>query len=81
MKHQVLQGWNITVEKKQIMVPNPDGAPGDMVPGEGWELKFTEMMPQTGDTIRFAFGRDVRDHIVRELTGGIVLHGGELPKI
>lgn len=79
MKHQTLQGWNITVTKTQIAVQDPDS--NGFVPGDGWELVFTEMFPQTGNTIRFAFGRDVRDTIVRELTGGIVLHGGELPKL
>ena len=81
MKHTNLQGWNIQVQRQQIMAPNPDGAPTDLVPTEGWALVFTEMIPQTGDTIQFVFGREVRDAIVRELTGGIVLHGGELPKL
>lgn len=81
MKHLALVGWNIAVQKKQIAVADPDGPPGSVVPAEGWELVFTEVMPQTGNAITFAFGKDVRDVIVRELTGGIVLHGGELPKL
>ena len=79
MKHTDLQGWNVQVEKKTIAVQDPDS--NGFVPGDGWELVFTEVFPQTGDTIRFAFGRDVRDTVVRELTGGIVLHGGELPRL
>jgi hypothetical protein len=34
----------------------------------------------TGDVTWLAFGKDVRDELVRQLTGGIVLAGGELPR-
>lgn len=81
MKHLNLQGWNAQVAKTTIAVQDPDSPPGTFVPGDGWEIVFTEVFPQTGDTVRFAFGREVRDMIVRELTGGIVLHGGEFPKL
>lgn len=35
----------------------------------------------TGDQIRIKFDKSTRDHIVRGLTGGVVLAGGELPKL
>jgi hypothetical protein len=76
-----LNGWNVDVQKQQIMVQNPDGVPGDMIPGEGWVLIFQEQVPQSGDSIVFAFGREVRDEVVRKLTGGLVLAGGEFPKL
>jgi hypothetical protein len=81
VKRTDLAGWNIGVQKQSIMEANPDGPPGDTRPADGWVFVLTEVIPQTGDTITFAFGRDVRDTIVRELTGGIVLHGGDLPKL
>lgn len=80
MQHVNLQGWNITVAKTTIMVPSSEGN-GEPVPAEGWVLVFTEMVPRSGNTLRYECGRDVRDYIVRELTGGIVLHGGDLPRI
>lgn len=71
MKHTNLQGWNIGVHKQ----PGPAGQ------DDIWTLIFTETKPPTGDQIIFSMNREVRDHIVRELTGGIVLAGGELPKL
>ena len=73
-----LTGWNVHVEKETIKETSDNGVPKD---AEGWVLVFTEMIPPTHNEIRFDFGRQVRDHIVRELTGGIILHGGELPKL
>lgn len=74
MKHLRLNGWNADVAKIQV----PDGKGGTQ---DGWRLRFTEVMPPTGDTVDFDMDRALRDHIVRGLTGGIVLHGGELPKL
>lgn len=79
--HGTMNGWNVSVEKQVIHQQNPDGPPGQVEPVDGWVLVFDEVIPRTGNTLRFPFGKDVRDMIVRELTGGIVLHGGELPKI
>lgn len=81
MRRVELQGWNVDVQRQQIQVADPDGPPGSMIPGEGWVLVFQEVVPQTGDTILFAFGKGVRDVIVNKLTGGIVLAGGDLPQL
>lgn len=35
----------------------------------------------TGDVLRLGMKRDLRDEIVRQLTGGIVISGGELPQL
>jgi hypothetical protein len=78
VKHLTLQGWNISVEKTTIQAPSQSGN-GGMVDVEGWVFKFTEVVPPTGDTVSFAFGKDVRDMVVRELTGGIVLPDGSRP--
>ena len=77
MRHEDLQGWNVSVEKTTIQAAPASGG-GD---APGWVVVFTEVVPPTGNTIRFAMGREARDYVVRELTGGIVLHGGELPSI
>lgn len=44
-----------------------------------WTLMLTDMRSQ--DQIRISFRRDARDELVRQLTGGIVLAGGELPRL
>ena len=44
-----------------------------------WYVVLTDR--DTGDVIRFALTRKGRDGLVRDLTGGIVLAGGELPKL
>jgi hypothetical protein len=46
---------------------------------ETWTLIFVDR--QTGDQIRIGFRREARDELVRQLTGGIVLAGGELPRV
>jgi hypothetical protein len=44
-----------------------------------WTLVFTDR--QTGDQIRISFREKARDELVRQLTGGIVLAGGNFPKV
>jgi len=46
---------------------------------EVWTLIFTDM--QTKDQIRIAFRKEARDTLVKQLTGGIVLAGGEFPQV
>ena len=79
MKFTTLAGWNVEVERTKIK--EQKGGNGEMTDAPGWTLTFIEAIPGTGDRIVFTFGKDVRDFIVRELTGGVVLHGGELPRI
>lgn len=44
-----------------------------------WTLIFTDRA--TGDQIHIAFRREARDELVRQLTGGVVLAGGDLPSV
>jgi hypothetical protein len=44
-----------------------------------WTLILTDR--QAPHRIQIAFRRETRDELVRQLTGGVVLAGGELPKI
>jgi hypothetical protein len=46
---------------------------------EIWTLIFTDRVNQ--DQVRISFRRDARDELVRQLTGGIVLAGGEFPRV
>lgn len=77
MKHLRLNGWLVGVKNIQIEVMGEDGPE----PASGWALVFTESHPPTGDTVTYEMNREVRDYVVRELTSGIVLHGGELPNL
>lgn len=80
MKQTNLVGWTVSAVKAppQPVMGGADGNGGLSVE-EQWALVFSEK--GAGNQIQFVFGREVRDHLVRELTGGIVLHGGELPSL
>lgn len=79
MKRTQLRGWNVGVE--HITIKEPAGDNGGLRDAPGWRLTFIEAIPPTNDVIEFDFGTEVRDMLVRDLTGGIVLHGGDLPKL
>jgi hypothetical protein len=70
MKITRLRGWSVNIQKR--MEPGID---------DEWILTFTETSPPTGDQIIFEMNRKTRDGIVRALTDGIVLAGGELPQL
>lgn len=70
MKITRLRGWGVHIEKSMHA--------GD---DDEWILVFTEKFPPTGDEIRFEMNRETRDAVVRGLTDGIVLAGGDLPKL
>lgn len=70
MKMTRLRGWSVGVRKEH--------APGQ---DDVWVLFFTEKFPPTGDEITFEMDRETRDAVVRGLTDGIVLAGGDLPKL
>lgn len=70
MKISRLRGWSVGVEKSQQ--PGMD---------DEWRFIFTEQIPPTGDQIIYEMNRETRDALVRELTNGIVLAGGELPRL
>jgi hypothetical protein len=44
-----------------------------------WTLVLTDRA--LGNTVEITFDRETRDDLVRQLTGGIVLAGGDLPRI
>lgn len=70
MKITRLRGWAVRVEK--VLAPGEDDL---------WSLVFEEKFPPTGDLVQFEMNRETRDAVVRGLTDGIVLAGGDLPKL
>lgn len=72
-----LVGWHMAAVKgKEQDVAEGNGEP-EMV--DVWMLVFTDR--QTNDQIRISFREEARDALVRQLTGGIVLAGGNFPKV
>ena len=67
-----LAGWNVNAVKGAEQEQN-----GDFT--DVWTLVFQEQ--GTGNQIMFAMRRDARDELIRQLTGGLVLAGGEFPKL
>lgn len=66
-----LAGWDVNARKETEM--SKDGVV------EVWVLYFQEH--GTGNQLRFAMQKEPRDELVRQLTGGLVLAGGDLPQL
>jgi hypothetical protein len=66
----------VALKGTEIDAPEGNGEPRQV---DVWTLVFTDR--QSGDQFRIAFREDTRDELVRQLTGGIVLAGGNLPKL
>lgn len=75
MRTEELWGWASDVVKGTELEEHPDGP----ISHDVWTLVFIE--GGTGNLVKYTFRRDVRDDIVRKLTGGVVLAGGELPRL
>jgi hypothetical protein len=81
MKNIILYNQHIGVEKNQEVDQEATSlaGPGDPIMRDIWTLVFTDKA--YGDRIMISIGREARDDIVRGLTDGRVLAGGELPRI
>ena len=66
-----LAGWDVNAVKGADIEER--GA------AETWTLVFREQ--GSGNQIVFAMRREARDELVRQLTGGVVLAGGEFPQL
>lgn len=77
---EILNNWAIRATKSQEtdVVRAEDGSEGLQV-ADVWTITFLDR--QSGDQIQIAFRREARDELVRQLTGGVVLAGGDLPKL
>lgn len=69
---------HIAVEKIQELDPKASTSDQPVV-RDAWTLIFTDKT--YGDRILITFTRETRDEVVRLLTGGIVLAGGDLPQM
>lgn len=72
---EILNGFHMQAIK--TTEPESDGDGLESV--DVWTLVLSDR--QTGDQIRLSFRRDARDELVRQLTGGVVLAGGDLPRL
>jgi hypothetical protein len=74
-----IQLFNQHIEAKEgtKLVDNPED-PGAPLIEKMWTLTFSDRTYMDQHIIEF--GQDARDHIVKVLTGGIVLAGGDLPQ-
>lgn len=73
--HQLV-GYHIQAVKGTEMEERDGQAQGVV---DVWMLIFTDR--QTGEQTRISFRREERDELVRQLTGGVVLASGDLPKV
>lgn len=74
-----LYNQHIDVQKTMELDPGASEVEGAPVTAEKWTLSFTDKT--YGDQIRISFNKQVRDEVVKMLTGGIVLAGGDLPSV
>lgn len=74
-----IQLFNQQIECKEgtRLDDNPED-PGAPLIQKVWTLTFSDRTYMDQHIVEF--GQDARDHIVKVLTGGIVLAGGELPQ-
>jgi hypothetical protein len=77
---EILSNFHIRAVKSQEtdVVRGEDGSE-QLEVADIWTLVLTDRESQ--DQIQIAFRRDARDELVRQLTGGVVLAGGEFPKV
>lgn len=79
-RFESLVGFHMAAVKGQeVETKTGDNGQEETMVVETWTLIFTDV--QTQDQIRIGFRREARDELVRQLTGGVVLAGGELPRI
>lgn len=67
MKHLRMRGWNVGV-RKSARLTEPDGQ-GVMSSEPVWIITFVEAIPPTGDTIQFEVEEEVKNELVKALTG------------
>lgn len=67
-----LHNQHIAVEKGTELEPDTS-ADGEPVVHEIWTLIFNDR--SYGDQIRISFRKDVRDQVVKDLMGGVILPG------
>jgi len=78
MKSTELRNQMISAQKGQAVGPAMENGDEPTVV-DIWRVSCVDRV--SGDEVWFVMTKELRDEIVRQLTGGIVLAGGELPKV
>jgi hypothetical protein len=78
---KVIELWNnhVDVEKGRDIDREASQKNGQPVYVDAWTIVYTDRV--TGDQIRCRVQKETRDIIVKKLTGGIILAGGDLPSV
>ena len=76
---EILSNFHIqAIKSQETEITDENGSEGlQMV--DVWTLILTDR--QSPHRIQIAFRREARDELVRQLTGGVLLAGGEFPKV
>lgn len=79
-RREILSDFHIAAVKGQETdVVKGENGEEDLEVVPVWTLALTDR--QSGDQIFLSFRREARDELVRQLTGGVVLAGGEFPQV
>lgn len=78
---KIMQLFNqhISVERSSELDPEASEQNGGPVMVDVWTLIFTDR--SYGDQIKIGVRKEARDAVVRDLTGGVILAGGDLPSV
>ena len=79
MRVTELRNQMIQAEKGQVVGPPSPENGGKPQTVDVWKITCTDRA--IGDQVWVIMDEALKDEIVRQLTGGIVLAGGELPKL
>jgi hypothetical protein len=82
VKSTELRNQAISAEKGQVVGPptGENGAEPSVV--DVYRISRISCVDRaTGDEVWFVMTEELKDELVRQLTGGIVLAGGKLPKV
>ena len=74
-----LYNQHIGVERSSELDAEESEKNGAPVMVDVWTIVLTDRT--YGDQIRMSFRKDTRDAVVRDLTGGVILAGGDLPSV
>jgi hypothetical protein len=78
-KHVILTNQHIGVERGSELDSEESEKNGSPVSVDIWTIVYTDRT--YGDQIKVTFRKDARDALVRQLTGGVILAGGDLPSV
>jgi hypothetical protein len=78
-KAVTLINQHIGVERGSELDSEESEKNGAPVSVDIWTIVYTDRT--YGDSIRVTFRKEARDALVRQLTGGVILAGGDLPNV